>query len=174
LWIPVSIHVEDDWWVAWSSDLTTTDNTLSSRVITTGRAVRRWWRIRWRRRIVSLDVLNDGQCDVCDWRTQVNGYCRECSSLFRFDFGKLRFCSWCCRSWLSTRARIISRVIDGDVVVYYERAFINTYDLDGGGVNTERASDSIDELGSTTIIEELIDWPFHSDHCLDGISWCNL
>ena len=41
-------------------------------------------------------------------------------------------------------------------------------------MDTERAGNSIDEGSCTTIVEELIDGPFHSDHSLDGISWSNL
>jgi len=61
-----------------------------------------------------------------------------------------------------------------DVVVQDHRSLVDTNDLDGGSMNAQRACNSVNKLGGATVVEELIHGPLHSDHGLDGISWCNL
>lgn len=60
-----------------------------------------------------------------------------------------------------------------DVVGNNERTLINADNLDLRTMDSKRSSESIYELGSTSLSEELSEGPFHSDKTLNSISWLN-
>jgi len=65
-------------------------------------------------------------------------------------------------------------VCSTDLIVDNKRALVNTDYLDGRSMNSKTSSNSVHEWSCSTIWEESIESPLHSNKTLNGISWYDL
>ena len=64
--------------------------------------------------------------------------------------------------------------MSGSWLSHDERSLVDTNDFDLGGVDSERTGKPINKFGGSSIVEELVHGPLHSNHGLNGVSLFDL